>query len=653
MTKRPSDEHAVVEMDAMDEAEWEKDVHTPIVQHDQLSKLVKASSDKEPVPERTPVQTTAATVRRTPNTVAKPTPAKPTASGSGVVAKPEEAAAPPKRRVRPSAAPPSATLTPSAAREAPAAKAHASHARTVPKPAATTAPGQPPGPPPAAAAPGPRTTAPGQPPGPMPAANQSSSRAPVPAANQSSSRVAAADQSSSRIPQPAANQSSSRLAASTLGASSSAPSPMSSASSGPTSARAASPAPSPRATNPASPPPPPAPPPTPSTASETESPTAASDAPSASVRKLPLPPPRAPRPTSSAARSMPTPPRGGNFAFAGSSDAPAKAGDDAPTVVAPPVIIDDDLEIPAAHRTPTSEAAVLAKPLDITSETVRSDGSEATVATPPPIREDNPFDDAVWRREGGRDSDADVGEVAGAHPIVGGNPLREAIAAFVKNKRNLAIAAGAVVLLAVLIVFATGGDKKPSAKQASAKQTTKREPAAKAAPSEPPAEPTSETGSAAVEPETPSQPSEPAVAPSETPTEPTPSEPKPTEPKPKRTSPTLGGKQVVLEYDTQAREGKPIANAGKDDQAAINKARTSYAAGNTRLFAGDADGAIKNYKQALGYYPGYVAAYRGLGLAYAQKGENANAVRALRTYVGSAPGAKDAPLIRKRIQTLK
>jgi len=117
---------------------------------------------------------------------------------------------------------------------------------------------------------------------------------------------------------------------------------------------------------------------------------------------------------------------------------------------------------------------------------------------------------------------------------------------------------------------------------------------------------------------------------------------------------TLGGKQVVLEYDTQARTAESVPNnASKSDQGAISKARQSYAAGNTRLFAGDADGAIRYYKQALGYYPAYVAGYRGLGLAYAQQGNKPAAVQAFRTYVSSVPGAKDAPLIRKRITTLQ
>jgi tetratricopeptide (TPR) repeat protein len=124
-----------------------------------------------------------------------------------------------------------------------------------------------------------------------------------------------------------------------------------------------------------------------------------------------------------------------------------------------------------------------------------------------------------------------------------------------------------------------------------------------------------------------------------------------TTPKPKKAG-ALGGKKVVVEYDSQVHDTKPVANAAQEDQAAIAKARTSYAAGNTRLFAGDADGAIRNYKQALAYYPAYVAGYRGLGLAYAQKGDHAGAAKALRTYLAAAPNAKDAAIIKKRLSTL-
>jgi hypothetical protein len=118
---------------------------------------------------------------------------------------------------------------------------------------------------------------------------------------------------------------------------------------------------------------------------------------------------------------------------------------------------------------------------------------------------------------------------------------------------------------------------------------------------------------------------------------------------------TLGGKQVVLEYDSQARDTKAAApgNVGKSDQSAITRARTAYASGNQRLFAGDPDGAIKFYRQALSYYPAYVAGYRGLGLAYAQQGNKTQAVQAFKTYVSSVPNAKDAALIRKRITSLQ
>ena len=116
--------------------------------------------------------------------------------------------------------------------------------------------------------------------------------------------------------------------------------------------------------------------------------------------------------------------------------------------------------------------------------------------------------------------------------------------------------------------------------------------------------------------------------------------------------PTLGGKQVVLEYDTPTHEAPKAAPAPKEDSAAVEKARAAYATGNQKLFAGDAAGAVRAYQQSLAYYPGYVAGYRGLGLAYAQAGDKAKALQAFRTYLSSVPGARDAPLIRKREATL-
>jgi hypothetical protein len=122
-------------------------------------------------------------------------------------------------------------------------------------------------------------------------------------------------------------------------------------------------------------------------------------------------------------------------------------------------------------------------------------------------------------------------------------------------------------------------------------------------------------------------------------------------PPPPRHRPTLGGKQVVLEYDTPSRAA-PVATP-REDSAAVAKARAAYASGNQRLFAGDAAGAVRAYQQALDYYPGYVAGYRGLGLAYAQQGDKAKALQAFRTYLANAPGAKDTALIRKRERMLR
>jgi hypothetical protein len=127
--------------------------------------------------------------------------------------------------------------------------------------------------------------------------------------------------------------------------------------------------------------------------------------------------------------------------------------------------------------------------------------------------------------------------------------------------------------------------------------------------------------------------------------------PTPPAPPPARHHPTIGGKKVVLEYDTPTRETpKP---SPEEDSAAVARAREAYASGNKRLFAGDATGAVKAYQQSLQFYPGYVAGYRGLGLAYAQQGDKMRAMQAFRTYLSSVPGAKDAPLIKKRLATLQ
>jgi tetratricopeptide (TPR) repeat protein len=119
----------------------------------------------------------------------------------------------------------------------------------------------------------------------------------------------------------------------------------------------------------------------------------------------------------------------------------------------------------------------------------------------------------------------------------------------------------------------------------------------------------------------------------------------------------LGGKKVVLEYDprpTAPSTPTPTAPipAGEDPQV-LARARDAYHRGNTRLFAGDTAGAEQAYRESLQIYPGYVAGYRGLGLAYAQRGERAPALTALRLYLKTVPKAHDAELIRKRLERLE
>lgn len=285
---------------------------------------------------------------------------------------------------------------------------------------------------------------------------------------------------------------------------------------------------------------------------------------------------------------------------------------------------------------------------------------------PPPSAADARADASWSRRPGTGDADAEVAAVARPNT-------------FLRSPKKLAIAGGALLLLVVVIVFATRGDKSASSsgsrtvasktEQAAAKSTST---AAAAAPStatergaiddRAAATPGRQKASQAVASSTgASMPAETTESPTDgdettepatteagaTPT--TTIEAKPAIARPKR----FGGKRLVLEYDNQVRDTKPAPAAAPADQHAVAKARAAYNSGNQRLFAGDSAGAIRFYKESLVHYPGYVAGYRGLGLAYMQAGDKANALRSLRTYISSVPNAKDASLIRRRIKTLQ
>ena len=114
----------------------------------------------------------------------------------------------------------------------------------------------------------------------------------------------------------------------------------------------------------------------------------------------------------------------------------------------------------------------------------------------------------------------------------------------------------------------------------------------------------------------------------------------------------LGGKKVVVEYIDHGSDAPGLV-AQDDEDPAIARARAAYLGGNRKLFAGDVAGAIAAYQESLALYPGYVGGYRGLGLAYAQRGDRENALAALQTYVTTVPSAKDVGLIKKRIARLQ
>ena len=113
-------------------------------------------------------------------------------------------------------------------------------------------------------------------------------------------------------------------------------------------------------------------------------------------------------------------------------------------------------------------------------------------------------------------------------------------------------------------------------------------------------------------------------------------------------------RKLIVDYTARPDEpAPPSLMVQSAEDPAIGMARNAYTTGNQRLFVGDLDGAVRAYREALEIYPGYVGGYRGLGLAYEQLGDKANALTALRVYVEAVPNARDIALIKKRIAHLQ
>jgi hypothetical protein len=229
-------------------------------------------------------------------------------------------------------------------------------------------------------------------------------------------------------------------------------------------------------------------------------------------------------------------------------------------------------------------------------------------------------------------------------PRIKRGPLLASVLPTPRSRRVALLAAAGVVAILGIVAVAGHGDPKPSttAVVTHEPRTPSTSPRTSPASADHPVASTpgavaSTPGAAATTVAT-AEPSLPVATPNPT---------KPAKAQPVRRRISRAKKPVVVDYDKQ----RDPASADSPDQA-LAKARAAYAAGNQHLFAGETSSAIASYQQALSLYPGYVAGYRGLGLAYAQASNRPAAVDAFKTYVRLAPTAKDVALIQKRIANL-
>jgi hypothetical protein len=98
---------------------------------------------------------------------------------------------------------------------------------------------------------------------------------------------------------------------------------------------------------------------------------------------------------------------------------------------------------------------------------------------------------------------------------------------------------------------------------------------------------------------------------------------------------------------------EPKPTGGKPSEENFRRANEAYQRGNTKLFAGNTAEAIAEFNQAVKFNPRDPANHRGLGLAYAQAGKSAEAIRQLKLYLKTAPKANDRAMIEKKIDQLK
>ena len=98
---------------------------------------------------------------------------------------------------------------------------------------------------------------------------------------------------------------------------------------------------------------------------------------------------------------------------------------------------------------------------------------------------------------------------------------------------------------------------------------------------------------------------------------------------------------------------EPKPSGGKPTEDDFRRANEAYQRGNDKLFKGNPTEAIAEFNQALKLNPKDPASHRGLGLAYAQAGKSADAVKQLKLYLKASPKANDRAMIEKKLDQLK
>jgi hypothetical protein len=203
------------------------------------------------------------------------------------------------------------------------------------------------------------------------------------------------------------------------------------------------------------------------------------------------------------------------------------------------------------------------------------------------------------------------------------------------NKTKIIVIAGAALLALVVIgVFAARSKDKPVSE--SPPPVEKLAPFVAPGETPPSAEPSLAAGQVPVEATQP--------APSEKPMAPA----KPVAHSPK---PVAAEKPAHPEKASPAEPKAPAS--GKPTEEDYRRANEAYQRGNAKLFQGNSAGAIADFDEAVKLNPKDPAGQRGLGLAYAQSGKSAEAIKHLKLYLKAAPKANDRAIIEKRIDQLR